>query len=386
MSIEFSETNRLNILIAPDSFKGSLPAQSVAQAIAAGIQQVLPQAQIKLLPMADGGEGTLDALLYVLPGERHHAYVTDLLGVQRQVDYAVQGQGPEAIAVLEAAQVVGFNLVGMSVVAQRSTLGLGELMRHCLDRNLRRFLVGLGGSGSNDGGVGLLAALGVRFSDAAGKLITPNLEGLAALHSIAWEQLDSRLAECDITLLSDVDNPLCGAQGATAIFGPQKGVAEKDVAQFDARLQQFAQLGDAWTGRVLSLESGAGAAGGLGYALLLCGAKVRPGAEAICVYSQLDAALAAADWVITGEGKSDVQTLHGKLPWVVAQHARRAQVPALLLSGTIEDSALPALASTFTACYTLVGEGISETQAKQETAHCLTERARQIARALLAQA
>ena len=375
----------MNILIAPDSFKGSLPALLVAQAIAAGIQQVLPQAQIKLLPMADGGEGTLDALLHALHGERHHVHVTDLLGAQRQVDYGVLGHGSAAIAVLEAAQVVGLNLVGTSAVAQRSTLDLGELIRHCLDRNLRQFLIGLGGSGSNDGGVGLLAALGVRFSAASGKPITPNLEGLAALQQITWDQLDPRLAECDITLLSDVDNPLCGAQGATAIYGPQKGVAEKDVAQFDARLQQFALLGDAWAGRALSLQPGAGAAGGLGYALLLCGAQGRSGAEGICELLQLDAALAAADWVITGEGKSDAQTLHGKLPWVVAQHARRAQVPALLLSGLIEDATRPALESIFTACYALVGDRISPAEAMQEPTRCISLRAQQMASAILAQ-
>lgn len=373
----------MNILIAPDSFKGTLAALPAAQAIAAGIQQVLPQARLQIFPMADGGEGTLDAILYALPGERRNAQVADVLGVPIQSDYAVLNAVPDAIAVLEAAQVVGLNLAGQSDVTQRSTFGLGELLRHCLDQGLRHFLIGLGGSSTNDGGAGLLAALGVKLCDVGGTAIAPTPLGLAALHHIAWDTLDPRLAQCNITLLTDVDNPLCGAEGATAIFGPQKGVRADDVQAIDARLRGLAQLGDAWVGRALSLEPGAGAAGGLGYALLLCGAKRCAGAEAVCELMRLDAALAQADWVITGEGKSDAQTLHGKLPWVVAQHAQRAHVPVILLSGMIENASRAALAQAFTACYSLVDEGVSQAQAMQETASCLRMRARQIAQMFL---
>jgi len=372
----------LNILISPDSFKGTLAALPVAQAIAAGIRQALPQAQIQLLPLADGGEGTLDAVLYATSGERLSAPVSDALGAPIRADYGVIGVGQNAIAVLEAAQVVGLSLAGESDVAQRSTRGLGELLRHCLDQGLRHFLIGLGGSSTNDGGAGLLAALGVKFLDVAGAAIAPHPQGLTALHHIDWSALDARLAQCNMTLLTDVDNPLCGVDGATAIFGPQKGVPAADVALFDARLQYLAQLGDAWAGRALSQQPGAGAAGGLGYALLLCGAQQRSGAEALCELMQLDAALAQADWVMTGEGQSDAQTLHGKLPWVVAQHARRAQVPALLLSGRVEASSRAALEQVFTACYSLVGEGVTQARAMHDTAGCLTARARQIAQAL----
>ena len=372
----------MNILIAPDSFKGTLTALLVAQAIANGIQRVFPQAQIQLLPMADGGEGTLDAVLSAMPGERRQALVPDLLGKPRQVAYAVLGQSPTAIAVLEAVQVVGLQCVGESAVEQRTTQGFGALIRHCLDLNLRHFLIGLGGTGSNDGGVGLLAALGVRFYAASGDLIAPTLEGLSTLHRVEWEDLDPRLAQCSITLLTDVDNPLCGAQGATAIFGPQKGVRDMDLERFEARLSRFAQLADAWAGTALSQQAGAGAAGGLAYALMLCGAQRRAGAEALAALMKLDDAIAKADWVITGEGRSDAQTLRGKLPWVVAQHARAAQVPVLLLSGVIEASSRAALASNFTACYALVDEGVSQAQAEQDTARYLAERAQQIAQTL----
>ncbi len=373
----------LNILIAPDSFKGTLAALPAAQAIADGIQQVLPQACLQIFPMADGGEGTLDAILYALPGERRNARVADVLGTPICADYAVLNAAPDSIAVLEAAQVVGLNQAGQSDVTLRSTFGLGELLRHCLDQGLRRFMIGLGGSSTNDGGAGLLAALGVKFYAASGAVIAPNPQGLAALHHMAWDALDPRLAQCNITLLTDVDNPLYGAEGATAIFGPQKGVRADDVPLIDARLQGLAQLGDAWAGRALSLEPGAGAAGGLGYALLLCGAQRRAGAEAVCELMHLDAALAQADWVITGEGKSDAQTLHGKLPWVVAQHAQRAHVPVILLSGIIENASRAALEQAFTACYSLVGEEVSQAQAMQETASCLRMRAQQIAQMLL---
>jgi len=375
-----AETKNLNILIAPDSFKGTLAALPVAQAIAAGILHVLPQAQIQLLPLADGGEGTLDAVLYAMPGERRSALVSDALGAPIHADYGVIGK--DAIAVLEAAQVVGLGQAGNSDVMLRTTRGLGELLRHCLDQNLHHFLIGLGGSSTNDGGAGLLAALGAQLCDAAGALIAPTPQGLASLHHINWVGLDPRLAQCSITLLTDVDNPLCGADGATAVFGPQKGVRAQDVPFLDARLQRLAQLGDAWAGCTLSQQPGAGAAGGLGYALLLCGAQRRSGAEALCELMQLDVALTQADWVITGEGQSDAQTLHGKLPWVVAQHARRAQVPAVLLSGMIEASSCGALEQAFAACYSLVGDGVTQAQAMQETERCLTERARQIAQAL----
>jgi len=372
----------MNILIAPDSFKGTLAALPVAQAIANGIQQVLPQAQIQLLPMADGGEGTLDALLAATSGERRQAQVRDLLGEPRSVEYAVLEQN--TVAVLEAAQVVGLQSVGDSAVEKRTSQGFGELLRHCLDINLRNFLIGLGGTGTNDGGVGLLAALGARFYAASGDLIAPTLEGLSALQRIEWSDLDPRLAQCSITLLTDVDNPLCGTQGATAIFGPQKGVREHDLNRFDADLSRYAQLADAWIGTALSQQAGAGAAGGLAYALMLCGAQRRVGAEALATLMHLDEAIAKADWVITGEGRSDAQTLRGKLPWVVAQHARAAGVPVILLSGAIEASSRAVLAENFTACYALVGEGISQAQAEQDATHFLTERAQQIAQSMFA--
>ena len=372
----------LKIIIAPDSFKGTLSAADAARAIAAGIRQIMPDAILQLMPLADGGEGTLDAVLSATQGVRYTALVTDALDTPMSAVYGLLDDANGPIAMLEAAQVVGLTQAGKSDVMQRSTRGLGELIRYCLKYNVRRFMIGLGGSSTNDGGAGLLAALGVKWLDQTGKEITPTPQGLALLHRADFSNLDARLATTEITLMTDVDNPLCGPDGATVIFGPQKGVRSEDVPILDARLARLAQLCDAWAGQAVSHQPGAGAAGGLGYALLLLGAKQRPGAEVVCELMQLDAALQEAGWVITGEGKSDAQTLHGKLPLVVAQHAKRACVPVSLLSGAIEANSRTALEQTFNSCYALVGEGVSRAQAMHETARYLTERARQMAQSM----
>lgn len=367
----------MRIVIAPDSFKGTLSAWQVAQAIERGIRRVDSEAHIQCLPMADGGEGTLDAVLFATGGERREAVVRGFTGQGVRAAYGVLRDGT---AIIEAAQVVGLALAAGSDVAARSTQGLGELMRHCLDQGLRRFMVGLGGSGANDGGAGLLVALGVRLLDAQGEAIVPTPDGLRGLARVAFGDLDSRLAQCEITLLTDVDNPLCGPDGATAIFGPQKGVMPEAINVFDARLAQLARLCEAHCGRDIAQAPGAGAAGGLGYALMCLGGQRRSGAEVMCALMQLDAALAQADWVVTGEGRSDAQTLHGKLPWVVARHARRAGVPVLLLSGAIDDASREALARHFDDCRALVAGEVTLAYAMEAGEAVLSLRAAEWAR------
>ncbi len=368
----------MKILIAPDSFKGTLSALAAARAIETGIQRVLPDAITHCLPLADGGEGTLDVLLFAAQGERKTAQVTDANGYLIEADYGLLTEAQGTIAALEAAQVVGLSQARIDV-ARRTTRGVGELLRLCLDQGVRRFLIGVGGSSTNDGGAGLLAALGVRLLDAAGNAIEPSPHGLAALDRIDFVALDVRLAECDITVLTDVANPLCGLTGATAVFGPQKGVQAMQVAAFDTAIAQLARLCDAWAGSAVSQQAGAGAAGGLGYALMLLGAKRRSGAEVVCEYMQLDARLANADWLITGEGKSDAQTLHGKLPLVVANHALAARVPAILLSGAIEAESRALLEQKFVGCFSVVSEGVTLDEALRDPARCLTERSESVA-------
>ncbi len=369
----------MRIVVSPDSFKGSLTAVAAAEAIAAGVARVFPAAEIRLLPLADGGEGTLEAVLAARQGEWRQAAVTGGHGKPLEAAWGLLADGT---AIVETAQVVGLTLPGMAAVpvARRTTAGLGELLRHCLDLGVRRFWVGLGGSATNDGGVGMLAALGVRFADGAGGRLEPVLENLDRLGGADFSTLDARLRECGILLLSDVDSPLLGPAGATAVFGPQKGVRPDEVARYDRCLGHLAQIGDAWAGRAASLLPGSGAAGGLGYAFQLLGGKFRRGAAELGRLLGVDAALSGADWAITGEGRSDSQTLHGKAPLAVAEMARAAGVPVTLLSGQIAPEADPSLADWFGDRLALVSGGVAVEQAMTKTAERLADLAERAAR------
>lgn len=371
----------MRVVIAPDSFKGSLSALEAAQAMAAGIARAVPDLSAQLFPLADGGEGTLDAVLYAMRGARRIRRVAGAAGAPVDAAHGVIEDAAGTIAVIESAQVVGLAMAGASDVAQRSTRGLGELVRCCLDQGLRRFMIGLGGSSTSDGGAGVLAALGVRLLDASGRPVDPTPAGLAALDRADFADLDTRIAQCDITLMTDVDNPLCGPDGATATFGPQKGVRAGDVPAFDARLARLASLCDAWFGRGVSREPGAGAAGGLGYAFLLLGARRRSGAEVVCELMGLESAVAAADWVVTGEGRSDAQTLHGKLPLAVSGIARRHGVPVTLISGRIDAAARSALEARYDGCFEAAPAPMPLAQAMANAAQLLTDAAERAARA-----
>ena len=283
---------------------------------------------------------------------------------------------------IEAAQVVGFtDPVATAVdVGQRSTRGLGELIRHRLDAGVRRFLIGIGGSSTNDGGAGMLAALGLKLVDAKGRDIAATPEGLASLASVDAGALDQRLGETDVTIMSDVDNPLTGERGATAIFGPQKGVPRDRIAEYDRRIANFATLAERATGRRAQDRPGAGAAGGLGFALQLIGGKLRSGAEVIADLIGLDQALAGADWAISGEGRSDAQTALGKVPLIVARRAAKQRLPATLISGSIDRAALPDLDRHFAGCFALPSGPMSLEQCLADAAALLSDRAEQAAR------
>jgi len=371
---------RPRIVLAPDSFKGSLSAPAVAEALAQGVLAVWPQAEILRRPLADGGEGTLDAVL-AQGGRRCQATVSGAGGAARQAHWGVVSwQGREA-ALLEVAQVVPItDAAAMQIpVAKRSSLGLGELVRLALDAGHRELLFALGGSSTNDGGAGLLCALGLRFFDRHGDALAPTPEGLAPLHSIDTAALDPRLAECRITALSDVSNPLCGEAGATAIFGPQKGVAPEEVRSLDEHIERFAELCERALGRSAQTLPGAGAAGGLGFALQLLDANLQSGAETVADLIDLDAALTGADWLITGEGRSDAQTLLGKTPWVAAQRATSQGVPATLVSGSIDRAALPQLESRFAGCFALPFGPMRLSEAIADAAPLLSATSRQLA-------
>jgi glycerate kinase len=376
----------VKVIVAPDSYKGSLDARAVAQAMEAGLRRVWPDAVIPLFPMADGGEGTLDALLASRANgsraERRTATVTGADGVPRTAAFGVLNEPEGRVALLEAAQIVGLPLIDAHAVpvTARSSRGLGELMRQCLDEGIRHFMIGIGGTSSNDGGAGLLAALGVAFLDEAGQPLAPTPDGLMHLARVDFSALDARAHRADITVLSDVNNPLCGVQGATVVFGPQKGVTPAQVAVIDAALARFAAQADAWAGRALSTEPGAGAAGGLGYALRLLGGCTRAGAELVADMLGLPEALPGTDWVLTGEGRSDAQTLHGKVPQIIARYAKRFRLPITLVSGSIEPAALAELGPHFAGCFSILPQPMSLDAALAQASALIADRVEQLAR------
>ena len=366
------------VVIAPDSFKGSLSAEQVAQAIASGVARARPDVIVRICPMADGGEGTLDAML-TGGGERRVLSVRGAAGPMREAATGLTGDGS---AIVETAEIVGItDPVGMGVpVEARSSRGMGEAIRALLDLGVRRFFVALGGSSTNDGGAGLLAGLGMKLFDAQGEELEPTPEQLARLARIDVSQLDARLADTTFVGMSDVDNPLTGEHGATAIFGPQKGVKPEQITSVDAALARFADLLEPALQRTARNLPGAGAAGGLGFALHMLGAQFEPGAETVARQIGLDVALEGADWLITGEGRSDVQTLHGKAPFIACAHARALGVPATLLSGAVDSSALPRLAEHFSGCFSPAPGPITLEVAIRDAAQLLANEAEQLTR------
>ncbi|NQE48528.1 glycerate kinase [Herbaspirillum rubrisubalbicans] len=378
MTLASSTAHAPVVVIAPDSFKGSLSAQEVASAIGAGIQAALPHAQVRLCPIADGGEGTLDALMHA-GGERLTLSCRNAAGHPME---AAAGVLKDGSAVVESAAIVGLtDAAGTAVpVEQRTTLGVGDAIKSLLDRGARRFLVALGGSSTNDGGAGLLVALGVVLRDAAGHIVPPQPCQLHRVASIDATGLDSRVKQAHFVAMSDVDNPLCGEEGATAVFGPQKGVQAEQVEHLDQALAHFASVLETALGHRAADKPGAGAAGGLGYALLMLGAQFRSGAETVADHIGLDHALAGADWLITGEGRSDAQTLHGKAPFIASQRARRAGVPTTLLSGGIDRKALETLHTSFSGCFSITFGPMNLQEAIAQAPGLLKDSGEQLAR------
>lgn len=326
----------MQILIAPDSFKESLSALQVAQAIEAGLREVFPAARYRLLPMADGGEGTVQALVDATGGQLREVMVTGATGRRIAAHYGLAAD--QQLAVIEMAAASGLEAVPPAERDPRSATshGTGELIADALDAGARRFVIGLGGSATNDGGAGMLQALGVRLLDADGLELPRGGAALARLHRIDASGLDPRIAQCRIDVACDVSNPLLGPRGASAVFGPQKGATPAMVAELDACLQRLAERLRDDLGQDVAEVPGTGAAGGMGAALLaVLGAQLRPGSEVVADALGLDAAVREADLVITGEGRTDGQTVHGKAPIGVARVGARHGVPVIGLSGAL---------------------------------------------------
>ncbi|GHF45298.1 glycerate kinase [Streptomyces griseosporeus] len=323
------------VLVAADKFKGSLTAVEVAQRVTAGLRLVVPDIEVEALPVADGGDGTVDAA--VAAGfERREVRVAGPLGEEVTAAFALRGD----TAVVEMAEASGLQRLPAGVFAPltASTYGSGELLRAALDAGARTLVFGVGGSATTDGGAGMLAALGARLLDAHGEPVPPGGGGLAELASADLSGLDPRLAEVELVLASDVDNPLTGPKGAPAVYGPQKGASPDDVAALDAALAHYAKVLETAAGpkaAEYAASPGAGAAGGIGYGALLLGARFRPGIEVMLDVLGFAPALERAQLVITGEGSLDEQTLHGKAPAGVAAAARAADKEVVAVCGRL---------------------------------------------------
>lgn len=326
----------MKIVIAPDSYKESLSALEVASAIERGFREIYPNADYHQLPVADGGEGTVEAMVAATQGRVVDVEVTGPLGDTVQGFYGLSGD--EQSAFIEMAAASGLELVPTDKRCPLTTTswGTGELIRHALDAGVKHIIIGLGGSATNDGGAGMAQALGVKLLTADNQAIAPGGAGLATLKRIDISELDARLAECRIEVACDVTNPLTGEEGASAVFGPQKGATPEMITRLDAALAHYAQC----VKRCLDIDvltlQGGGAAGGMGAALYaFCGAELRPGIEIVTDALHLDKLVADADLVITGEGRIDSQTIHGKVPVGVARVAKRYNVPVIAIGGSL---------------------------------------------------
>ncbi len=324
---------------APDSFKGAISAIGAALAIGDGLLESFPTAKLRIIPMADGGEGTVDAWAACTEAMRIKAKVQDPIGRPVTAEYAYNAA--THTAVIEMAAASGLPLLASDErnPLVTSTYGTGELVRDAFNRGARHIILGIGGSATNDGGTGMAAALGVRFLDAKGRELPPGGAALARLASIDMSGLDPRVAKTRFEAACDVTNPLCGPSGASAVYGPQKGASKKDVKTLDAALLIFAEVAACTPGigkRAKPEAAGAGAAGGLGFGLMaFCGAKLRSGVKIIAESVKLRERIEGCDLVITGEGRLDAQTVNGKTPAGVAKVARQVGVPCLAICGCV---------------------------------------------------
>ncbi len=377
-----SESRSPVIVVAPDSFKGSLSAQEAADAVVKGILLALPSCTVHSFPMGDGGEGTMAALLS-RGGSRITVPARDAAG---NMGSATVGLLADGSAIVEVAEIVGITDAScMAIpVEQRTSLGVGDALKTLLDKGVKKICVALGGSSTNDGGAGLLVALGIELFDAAGKALSPTPAALANVARVDLSKLDRRLAEVELIVMSDVDNPLTGAQGATATFGPQKGVTPALIDKLDANLAHYADHLEPAFKRSVRNYPGSGAAGGLGFALKILGAEIRSGAEVVADTLGVNEAIAKADWVITGEGRSDEQTLHGKAPFVICRRARAYGVSTTLLSGAVDAKSLPLLNRHFAGCFSVAPGPIDVETSMRQAGELLSQRAEQLARVWMA--
>lgn len=325
-------------MIAPDSFKESLTALEVANAIETGFKRIFPNAEYVKLPMADGGEGTVQSLVDATQGRLIEAEVTAPLGKQVKSFFGLSGDGKTAI--IEMAAASGLHLVPMDKrnPCKTTSFGTGELIKQALDLGVQHIILGIGGSATNDGGAGMLQALGLRLLNKNGQSIGFGGAALSNLAEIQLVDLDPRLQHVQIEVACDVNNPLCGERGASAIFGPQKGATPEMVKELDAALAHFAEIAKRDCGKKIQDQPGAGAAGGMGGGLLLLpNVQLKAGVQIVLDNLKLTEQVKEADLVITGEGRMDAQSILGKTPIGVARTAKQFNRPVIAIVGCLRE-------------------------------------------------
>lgn len=330
------------IVIAPDSFKGNLTSLQVANALEEGIRRVLPRVNCIKVPMADGGEGTVQSLVDAVGGKFVRKQVCGPMGKPVRARYGMLADGETAV--IEMAEASGLPLITdkQRNPLKATTYGTGELILDAIKRGARNIIIGIGGSATVDGGSGMAQALGVRFRDRRGRVIKERAAGgmLDRIDRIDMEEIDPRVRKTKIVVASDVDNPLCGSKGAAAVFGPQKGATPAMVKTLDRNLRHFGNLIKRDVGKKVISMPGAGAAGGLGAGLAaFTNARLQSGVDIVVKATGLDLQLKGADLAITGEGRVDFQTAFGKTPAGVAKAAKRVKVPVIAIGGGLADDA-----------------------------------------------
>jgi glycerate 2-kinase len=375
----------MKIVIAPDSYKGSLTAVQVGTTIQKAFLSEIPNASIEVVPMADGGEGTLDTFLYARGGKRFCVEVTGPLGEKIKTEYGVLADGKTVV--IEIAKIAGLPMVPKEKrnPYKTTSYGIGEVMIHAMEKGYCQFIIGLGGSATNDGGLGMLQALGATFMDGNGQIVKPFGENVRDVVAVHFSSLHPLLRECKFQIASDVDNPLCGERGASHVFGPQKGATPKQVIELDQALDRYSNIIEKSIGKSYKQMNGAGAAGGLGFAFLLLGGNIVSGAHLIAEVTQLREKMKQAQWVITGEGQSDFQTLYGKVPSYVANMARQYGKKAILISGSL-GKGYEQLYEQFVSCHSITIGPMSLEQCMEHAEKLLFAQSRNVARLIKAAA
>lgn len=371
----------MKIVIAPDSYKGSLSSLEVALAIERGIKKVDSGIKTILVPMADGGEGTIQSLVDASEGKIVELIVHDPLFRKIKSFYGIMGDGKTAVIEMAAASGLPLLIPDERNPLKTTTYGTGELIKDALNRGCQKFIIGLGGSATNDGGCGMAQALGVKFFDKNGEEVGFGGGELSKINSIDISGMDSRIKNAEFLAACDVDNPLCGEKGASAVYGQQKGASEDDVITLDKGLEHYAQMVQQQLNLDIKDVAGAGAAGGLGAgAMIFLLAQLQRGIEIVTQTTNLCEKMNGADLLITGEGRIDFQTAFGKTPFGVAQIAKNKNIPVIVLAGSLGEGYKTLYEKGFDGIFSIIDKPMSLQEAIDNAAQLLENAAENVMR------